>query len=305
MSDRIIASEPVHRACGKRGAFVSIFLGLLVCFSLVAGWSLAMGRAEEPARRPVILLTNDDGVGAEGIKAVADALTRVGHVIIVAPSKNWSGASQCLQLGELIRVRKLETGEGSALTVYAVDGPPSTCVHLAVEHLARDRKIDIAVSGINRGQNLGLDLGFSGTVGAARTAAELGIPAIAFSLSLGSRDLGAAARRASEIVAEALQRKIAPGAALCVNFPSTPAAEWKRPLLTVPGGRGFRLVHELRSSNGLDQIFEPQMPQTVGPYPEGSDTKAIADGHISVCAIATVAGSARPSPELRAWKVFE
>lgn len=303
MSDPIMVNAFESRVRVHRGARA---LGaLLMLLALAASWILAAGPAEEPARRPVILLTNDDGVGAVGIRAIAEALTRIGEVIIVAPTRNWSGASQSLQLGELIHVRKLETPEGSRLTVYAVDGPPSTCVHLAIEHLAKNRKFDIAVSGINRGQNLGLDLGFSGTVGAARTAAELGLPAIALSLALGSRDLEAAARRASEIVAEAVERKLAPGTAISVNFPSIPVAEWKRPILTTPGGRGFRLTYELKSSNGPEDVYEPQMPESTGPYPDGSDTKAIADGHISVCVVGTVSAGAKPVPDLRAWKIFQ
>jgi 5'-nucleotidase len=278
---------------------------LIVAGLAGAGWCLTAGLAEDPAPRPVILLTNDDGVGAEGLRAIAAALGKVGEVIIAAPSRNSSGSSQSLTLSELVRVRKLATPADSGLTVHAIDGSPSTCVYLALEHLTGGRRIDLAVSGINRGQNVGLDLGFSGTVGAARTAAELGLPAIAFSLALGSVDLEAAARRAAEIVAEACERKLPPGTVICVNFPATPAAEWKRPLLTVPGGRGFRLVHELRSANGPDSIYEPQMPQTAGPYPEGSDTRAIADGHISVSVVPLVAGGGKAAPDLRDWRIFK
>jgi len=273
------------------------------------GWRLAAGLAQEAAARPVILLTNDDGIGAEGLRAIAAALGRVGDVIIAAPARHASGASQSLTLSDLIRVRKLETPPDSGLTVHAIEGSPSTCVYLALEHLTGGRKIDIAVSGINRGQNVGLDIGFSGTVGAARTAAELGLPAIAFSLALGSRDLEAAARRAADIVAEACERKLPSGTVLSVNFPATPAQEWKRPLLTVPGGRGFRLVHELRSANGAESVYEPKMPETRGPYPEGSDTRAIADGHPSIAVVPLVVplvgGGAKPAPDLRAWNCFQ
>ncbi len=304
-----------------RGSMVDV--GLLIAIALLAGGSLAAGRPEEPAGkavekptesltekaapRPLILLTNDDGVGAVGIKAIVAALARVGDVMIVAPARDSSGASQSLKLSDFVRVRKLETPEGSGLTVHAVDGTPATCVYLAVEHLARGRKIDIVVSGINRGQNLGLDLGFSGTVGAARTGAELGLPAIAFSLALGSLELEleAAARRAAEIVAEALEKKLSAGTVLCVNFPGTPAAEWKRPLLTVPGSRGFRLVHELKSSNGPDSVYDPQIVKSTGPYPEGSDTRAVADGHVSVCVLGILAAGERPKPDIRGWRFFQ
>jgi len=273
--------------------------GFLLVLAFLAAWPPAKATTEEPAPRPLILLTNDDGVSAPGLHAVAAALSRMGDVVIAAPARNSSGSSQSLQLGEVIRVRKLETPPDSGLTVHAIDGPPATCVVLALEHLIKGRKVDIVVSGINRGQNVGLDVGMSGTVGAARMAADLGLPAIAFSLALGSKDLETAASRAAAITAEALERKLATGSVLCVNFPRHPAAEWKRPLVTVPAGRGFRLAHELLSSAGPDSVYDPQMPEAEGPFPDGSDTKAIAEGHVSVCPLGTVAGGAAGAGALR------
>lgn len=122
-----------------------------------------------------ILVSNDDGVHAEGIRALSEALTACGEVIVVAPDRNRSGASHSLTLEVPLRVTRLgETGFNGSES-YAVKGTPTDCVHLAVNELVRPEP-DMVVAGINHGANLGDDVIYSGTVAAATEGRHLGFP---------------------------------------------------------------------------------------------------------------------------------
>ena len=125
---------------------------------------------------PLILVTNDDGVHAPGIRALAAALERAGRGLDVAPDREASASGQSLTLKHPLRAEKVET------RVLAVDGTPADCVNLAIVKLL-PRRPALVVSGINRGGNLGDDVFYSGTVGGAREATFFGVPAIAVSLA--------------------------------------------------------------------------------------------------------------------------
>ena len=107
-----------------------------------------------------ILLTNDDGIGSAGILALADSLTRLGRVTVVAPDRERSATSQALTLSRPIRYQELSSGK------YSVDGTPTDCIIFALHYLLKV-KPDLVVSGINHGPNLGRDIGYSGTVAGA------------------------------------------------------------------------------------------------------------------------------------------
>jgi len=123
-----------------------------------------------------ILISNDDGVLAQGICVLAEALSEIGDVRVVAPDRNRSGASNSLTLSNPLRCRKLSNG------YYSVEGTPTDCVHLGLTGLFSDWTPDIVVSGINEGSNLGDDILYSGTVAAAIEGRHLGLSAIAISL---------------------------------------------------------------------------------------------------------------------------
>ncbi len=122
-----------------------------------------------------ILISNDDGVQAPGIKALTRALSRFGQVCVVAPDRDRSGASNSLTLDGPLRVTKIEEN------IYSINGTPTDCVHLALTGLL-DYEPDIVVSGVNAGANMGDDTIYSGTVAAAMEGRFLGFPAIAVSL---------------------------------------------------------------------------------------------------------------------------
>ena len=123
-----------------------------------------------------VLLSNDDGVDAPGIRVLAERLGEIGEVTVVAPDRDRSGASNSLTLDQPVRVVRLDDGR------YRVAGTPTDCVHLALSGLLDDEP-DIVVSGINDSANLGDDVIYSGTVSAAMEGRFLGLPAIAVSLA--------------------------------------------------------------------------------------------------------------------------
>ena len=165
-----------------------------------------------------ILVSNDDGVHAEGIRALSEALTACGEVIVVAPDRNRSGASHSLTLEVPLRVTRLgETGFNGSES-YAVKGTPTDCVHLAVNELVRPEP-DMVVAGINHGANLGDDVIYSGTVAAATEGRHLGFPSIAISL-VGKTHFATAAHYAALLVK-----------GLIAHLPDTPHAHLPRPRL--------------------------------------------------------------------------
>lgn len=122
-----------------------------------------------------ILISNDDGVYAPGLKVLAQELATIAEVVVVAPDRNRSGASNSLTLNAPITVKQIDNG------FYSVEGTPTDCVHLALTGLF-DQDFDIVVSGINDGANLGDDILYSGTVAAAMEGRNLGLPALAVSM---------------------------------------------------------------------------------------------------------------------------
>jgi 5'-nucleotidase len=164
-----------------------------------------------------ILISNDDGAQSAGLQALAEAVSELGEVWVVAPESEQSASSHSLSLHRPLRIRKVKPN------FFSVDGTPADCVHLAVNHLMKDQKPALVLSGINHGPNLADDIFYSGTVAAAREGALLGFPAIAFSLAARSPwEFTAAARFAKSIAQAALKMKLPARALLNVNVPGQP-----------------------------------------------------------------------------------
>ena len=159
--------------------------------------------------RPLILVTNDDGIGARGLRAAAEAVLDLGDVLVVAPDRQWSGAGRSLPYDVTGRVSpaRFEAG-GYDVDAYAVDGSPALAVEHALLELA-PRAPALVVSGINSGANLGSEVTISGTVGAALEAAAFGIPALAVSLEMDPAYLLSGENDADYSAAQALTRNMA------------------------------------------------------------------------------------------------
>jgi 5'-nucleotidase len=166
------------------------------------------------ARRPRILVSNDDGYFSEGIQALVDAVSPLGEVWVVAPDREQSAASHAISLHRPLRIKEIRP------RWFAVDGTPTDSAYLAINHLLKDDRPQIMVSGINHGSNLADDVTYSGTVAAAMEAALLGVPAIAFSLASSAPfNFAPAARFARSLVTAALEQPLPPRMLLNVNIP--------------------------------------------------------------------------------------
>ncbi len=185
--------------------------------------------------KPLILVSNDDGFRAEGVVALADALRRVGRVIVVAPDDEQSASSHSLTLHRPLRVTR--RGEG----VFSVNGTPTDCITLAVHTILR-QKPDLIVSGVNRGANLCDDVHYSGTVSAAVEGALMGIPSLAVSLVAYGDDFphyATAARFAARLSRRVMKEKLPWGFVLNVNVPNLPERRVRGHEFTRLGKRDF------------------------------------------------------------------
>lgn len=163
-----------------------------------------------------ILISNDDGIYAEGIQTLSAAMREIADVTVVAPDRNRSGASNSLSLSRPIRLKEIAPQE------ISVEGTPTDCVHIAVTGLLEEQP-DMVLSGINAGANLGDDVWYSGTVAAAMEGRFLGFPAVAFSLTgeaLTHYDTGA--RVAMSLVRQLINDPLPPATILNVNIPDVP-----------------------------------------------------------------------------------
>jgi 5'-nucleotidase len=163
----------------------------------------------------MILVSNDDGIVADGVKALAEAMQGLDdEVWVVAPEAEQSATSHAISIHRPLRIRQVRE------RWYAVDGTPTDCSYIALNHLLKGRRPRLMVSGINHGPNLADDVTYSGTVAAAMEASILGIPAIAFSLVSRERfEFGPAARFARALVSAALGQELSPNMLLNVNIP--------------------------------------------------------------------------------------
>jgi 5'-nucleotidase len=164
-----------------------------------------------------ILVTNDDGHSSAGILALAGAMEGLGDVWVVAPESEQSATSHAISIHRPLRIREVRK------QWYAVDGTPTDCAYVGVNHILKAQPPAIVVSGINHGPNIADDVTYSGTVAAAMEACILGIPAVAFSLATrGSFDFAEGARFARALVAAVLEAQLPPRFLLNVNIPAGP-----------------------------------------------------------------------------------
>jgi 5'-nucleotidase len=180
----------------------------------------------------IILLSNDDGINSSGLNALAEALHRFGNIFIVAPDREQSASSHALSIHRPLRIDKISDNS------YSVDGTPTDCINLAVNGILKNNKPDLIVSGINKGQNLGDDITYSGTVSAAIEGTLLGIPSVAISLE-GRNDYNYDTSRhySAKIAEYVLQNKLPPDILLNVNIPNLDIKEIKGIKITRQGKR--------------------------------------------------------------------
>ena len=242
-----------------------------------------------------ILLSNDDGYYSKGITGLAESLKQFAEVTIVAPENNCSGLSSSLTLKNPLRIRKFQDNG------YYVNGTPADCVFLALTKVL-DTKPDLLVSGINHGANLGDDVLYSGTVGAAMGGRFSNIPCLALSsTSLKPKHLDAAIEASKIIIRDHLTKLTLRSTVLNINFPDVPIEEMKGYAITE---LGRRLMPD-SSSRNIDAYGDEIHWIGPPPPPEDSnketDFNAIAHNKISITPLAINSTNNSQINDLKDW----
>ncbi len=247
--------------------------------------------------RPTILVSNDDGVNAPGIRVLASALGEIGDVTVVAPDRERSAASHSLTLQVPLRAQRIDD------STVSVDGTPTDCVMLAINNLLEKRP-DLVVSGINRGPNMGDDLTYSGTVAAAMEGTLLGIPSMAVSLDRpGDKpyDYGAAGVVARELATIVLDRGLPEWTLLNVNVPHVPLDEIKGIRITRQGKQIYEeLIVEKKDPRGKTYYWIGGQQETWSIEPN-TDYTTLAKGYVSVTPVQLDLTDYRTFATLEGW----
>lgn len=178
-------------------------------------------------KKPLILVTNDDGISAPGIRTLVEVMSEIGDVVVVAPDKPQSAMGHAITINNTLYLNKL-SAENAVVTEYNCSGTPVDCVKLAVNEILK-RKPDLCVSGINHGSNSSINVIYSGTMSAAVEAGIEGIPAIGFSLLDydWNADFGPTKNFVKNIALQTMKNGLPSGTVLNVNFPKLPEHEIK------------------------------------------------------------------------------
>ncbi len=232
--------------------------------------------------RPLILVCNDDGITAPGIKALIEAVEPLGDVVVVAPDSPQSGMGHAITIGDPIRMHQVE-GLFGTIKAFEVSGTPVDCVKLAVDKII-NRKPSLLVSGINHGANNSINVLYSGTMSAAMEGAIEGIPSIGFSLCDFSHyaDFTLAGKIARLVSQQVLEHGLQPDTLLNVNIPKLDEADFK----------GIRICRQAKSkwSENFEERVDPRgrkyfwMTGAFNLLEEGDDTDewALRNGYASI-----------------------
>ncbi|NRT13336.1 5'/3'-nucleotidase SurE [Flavobacterium sp. 14A] len=252
--------------------------------------------------RPLILVTNDDGITAPGIRALIDVMSKIGDVLVVAPDKPQSAMGHAITINSTLYLNKIST-EGAAVTEYSCSGTPVDCVKLAVNEILK-KKPDLCVSGVNHGSNSSINVIYSGTMSAAVEAGIEGVPAIGFSLLDydWNADFETIKPFIQKITLEALENGMPKDVVLNVNFPK----------LKKEAIKGIKICRQAKAiwAEKFDKRVTPQGKDyywLAGEFinqDKGQDTDewALANDYISVVPVQFDLTAHHSIQELNTWK---
>jgi len=227
-----------------------------------------------------ILLSNDDGVNSEGLKALENALSPLGEIYTVAPDRDQSASSHSLNLVRPLRVERISE------RVFSVDGTPTDCVNLAVNGILGDWRPDLLVSGINKAANMGDDITYSGTVSAAIEATLMKIPAIAVSLAAKKDFLFSTAAHYSRMTAEfVLKTSLPENTLLNVNIPNLPLEKVKGIRITRQGKRVYEAPVVEKTDPRGKKYYWIGGDEIESVKIENSDIVSVLEGYVSITPI--------------------
>ena len=253
--------------------------------------------------KPLILVTNDDGIVAPGIKALISVMKTIGDVVVVAPDSPQSAMGHAITINSTLHIDKINLDD-EVLSAYSCSGTPVDCVKLGVHEILK-RKPDICVSGINHGSNSSINVIYSGTMSAAVEAGIEGIPAIGFSLLdyNWNADFDAVKDFVKTITLEVLQNGLPKGVVLNVNFPKRKKEDIQ----------GIKICRQAKASwvEEFDKRTNPQGKEyywLTGQFineDSGDDTDewALANGYVSVVPVQFDLTAHYAINELKTWKL--
>ncbi|HEX8563608.1 MAG TPA: 5'/3'-nucleotidase SurE [Flavobacterium sp.] len=256
-------------------------------------------------KRPLILVTNDDGITAPGIRALIDVMKGIGDVIVVAPDSPQSGTGHAITINNTLYINKV-SADDAAIPEYSCSGTPVDCVKLAVNEIIR-KKPDLCVSGVNHGSNSSINVIYSGTMSAAVEAGIEGIPAIGFSLLDfdWAADFDAVKPFIKKITLQVLENGLPDGVVLNVNFPKLKQKEIK----------GIRVCRQAKAI-WMERFDKRKTPQGKDYYwltgefvnqDNGDDTDewALGNGYISVVPVQFDLTAHHAIQQLNTWELNE
>jgi 5'-nucleotidase len=257
----------------------------------------------EKTARPLILVTNDDGVTAPGINALIEVMKTLGDVIVVAPDKPQSGMGHAITINSTLRIQKLNIHE--VLDEYSCTGTPVDCVKIAVNKILH-RKPDLCVSGINHGSNMSINVIYSGTMSAAVEGAIESIPSIGFSLCDDSIDADfTASKKVVEVIAlNVLKNGLPKDVCLNVNIPKAKHSEIQ----------GIKICRQARA-NWIEELDERKDPggktyfwltgkfENYDAGQEDTDVWALENNYVSVVPVQFDMTAHSAIQELNSWKL--
>ncbi|GMN09955.1 5'/3'-nucleotidase SurE [Croceitalea sp. MTPC9] len=235
-------------------------------------------------KKPLILVTNDDGITAPGLRALVSFMSAIGEVVVVAPDSPQSGMGHAITIDNTLYSKKVKiNAEKDAPLEYSCSGTPADCIKLGLQEIL-DRRPDIVVSGINHGSNSSINVIYSGTMSAAIEAGIEGIPAIGFSLCDYSwnADFSGVAKIAQKIVLEALKNGMPKGTVLNVNIPKTDGAAPKGVKICRQAKANWKEKFDKRSSPSGKEYYWLTGEFELLDKGEDTDVHALNNGFVSV-----------------------
>lgn len=233
-------------------------------------------------KKPTILICNDDGIEAEGIKTLTREIKKFANVVVTAPHTQQSAVGHSITMSSPIRMKEVLMFDN--FHGYAVEGTPADAVKLAVHTLLKGKKIDLLISGINQGANTAINIIYSGTVSAATEGTILGIPSIAISLtSYTNTEFKNAAAFASRLAKVVIKRGLPPGTLLNVNVPAIKKIKGVK--VTMQGKSSWNDTYEIRLDPAKRTYYWLTGYMHKLDKTTEYDVKAVDEGYISVTPI--------------------
>lgn len=252
-------------------------------------------------RKPTILVSNDDGIDAPGIYALAQELKKVGTVIVVAPDEQRSAVGHAITMNYPLRIKKFF--KNGRFFGYAVDGTPADCVKLAVRKVLK-KNPDLLVSGINHGSNTAINIIYSGTVSAATEGTILGIPSIAVSLTTYDKpDFRYSAKLSRQLASFILRHPIPTDTLLNVNVPHLKEKEISGIRITRQGMSRWDDTYEMRRDPNNKEYFWLTGKLDVVDSSEETDLISIFQKYVSITPIHFDLTDYKALAEIRTWQL--